>query len=42
MNEDHIVLIKSDGTIIYENGYEPEEWNEEDEFEEDDIDDFDY
>ena len=26
--DDHITLILSDGTVVYEDGYEPEEINE--------------
>lgn len=32
---DHIVLIRSDGSVEYEDGFEPDE-----EFEDDDVDEF--
>ena len=37
MNDDHIVLIRSDGSGAYEDGYDPED---EEEFEDDDVDEF--
>ena len=41
MNEDHVVLIRSDGSTVYENGYEPiDEWDDEEVFEDDDIDEW--
>lgn len=38
MNDDHIVLIRSDGSVEYEDGWEPE--NDEEVFEDDEIDEF--
>ena len=40
MDNEHIVLIRSDGSVVYEDGYEPI-FDDEDAFEEDEIDDFD-
>ena len=38
-SDDHIVLIRSDGSVVYEDGYEPE-IDDEEVFQEDDIDEF--